>query len=390
MKFRSLHSAPLVLVLLVGGAQAAVVQVDESAFSGFELRLGFEEFIAATDEVSTQFAGLGVTFNDDINRWIVEPHTNYGTALANFALGAGAGANGLLHRNNNEEILFDPPVTRVGFLFGSSHDVDVPITVSRGGVGTPFHLVVAENQLAFFGFEDAQGIDKIAFGNETNDEFVSQLDELRFEWEPGGSVTRIGLGDFSGSEALIGFEDFTANTDVVSNQFAGAGLTFFNQTDGGWPVEPHSDYGTEFVDVALDAGAGDNALFHQGEGDGEEIRFDPPVTRVGFLFGSNVDVRVPVAISRGGVPTGSMPIVVPGDTLRLFAFEDAGGIDEIAFGAELNGGSVSQLDQLRFEPVPEPSGALLSAVAAVALAARVRGFVLPGRARRSSGVSSLA
>jgi hypothetical protein len=249
-------------------------------------------------------------------------------------------------------------------------------------------IVVPGDTLRLFAFEDAGGIDEIAFGADLNGGSVSQLDQLRFEWEPGGSVTRISQAEFSGSEAVIGFESFTANTDVVSNQFAGQGLTFFNEPDGGWPVEPYTDYSSEFVDVALDAGAGDNALFHLGEG--EEIRFAPPVTRVGFLFGSNVDVRVPVAISRGGATTGSMPIVVPGDTLRLFAFEDAGGIDEIAFGADLNGGSVSQLDQLRFEPVPAPSGALLSATAATALLARVRGFRLPGRARRSSGASSLA
>jgi hypothetical protein len=46
------------------------------------------------------------------------------------------------------------------------------------------------------------------------------------------------------------------------------------------------------------------------------------VTRVGFLFGSNENIRVPVTISRAGLPTGSMPIVVPIETLRFFAFED--------------------------------------------------------------------
>ena len=85
-----------------------------------------------------------------------------------------------------------------------------------------------------------------------------------------------------------------------------------------------------------------------------------------------------MTLSRDGVPTGSMPIVVPGDTLRFFAFEDAGGIDEIGFATELNDTFVSQLDQLRFETVPEPSGAILAATGAAVLAALARTRRRPG------------
>ena len=249
----ALRAAPLGLALLGAAAHAAVVQVDESAFSGFELRFGFEEFTPNSDVVETQLERLGVRFSSTSNGGVpVEPYSDYSTEFVDFALGAGAGANGLIHDNDGEAIEFDPPVTRVGFLFGSNVPVDVPITVSRGGVGTSFHLVVAEDQLEFFGFEDPQGIDEIGFGTELNGPSSSQIDELRFEWDPGGSVTRIGPGAFSGSEAVLGFEAFTPDVDIVSDQFSG--VTFFNQTDGGWPVESYSGYSDALVDFALGAG----------------------------------------------------------------------------------------------------------------------------------------
>lgn len=177
----------------------------------------------------------------------------------------------------------------VGPVFGSNVGVNVPITLRRGGQQIEAtNLIVSADDLAFFGFEDPQGIDQIDFGTELNSSFVSQLDNLRFERDPTGAVSLAGPAGFSDTEAVLDFEQFVPNSDVVSGQFSGLGA-IFDSMGGGWPVEPHDDYGPDFAAAALDAGAGSQGLFHMN--DQEEILFDPPVRRVGFQFGSNVDVR---------------------------------------------------------------------------------------------------
>jgi hypothetical protein len=352
----------------------SVALAGSGSFSNTGETLDFEAFTANVDVVSTQFSGLGVLFDSGAGGWSVEPHSDYGLTFADAATAAGAGANGLVHENDAEEIVFDPPVKRVGFQFGSNVDVQVPITFHRGGmqVGSA-ELLVGDDHLPFYGFEDPQGIDRIAFGTEQNSQFVSQLDNLRFE-----RIDTIAPEDIPGSAPLLGFEEFTANQSIVSNQFAAQGISFTSQSNGGWPVEPYSDYSQELVDAALAAGAGDKGLFH--ENDGEEILFDPPASKVGFLFGSNVDVRVPITLYLGGVQTGSYELDVAQDQLQFFGFGDDGGIDRIAFGKELNSEFVSQLDNVRFAPEPGGAGATAAAVATLALCAR--------RRRSAAGTSS--
>ena len=372
MPVRADHLRPLAFALpfLFAGtaALAAVSQVDETAFSGGEQVRDFEEFTPNSDVVDTQYAGVGVTFDSVSGGWPVERHEGYGPTFAAAALAQGAGVQGLFHLNDGEEILFDPPVTRLGFQFGSNVPVSVPVTLFRGAAPLgSFDLVASGSELPFFGFEDPEGIDRIAFGVEQNNELVSQLDNLRFEREPTGSVALVGPEALAGAPPALDFEAFTPNLDFVLDQFPGV---TFDSVSGGWPVERHEGYGPTFAAAALAQGAGVQGLFHLNAG--EEILFDPPAVRVAFQFGSNVDVRVPIAFFRGGVEVGTAEIRALGDELPFFGFESLDGIDRIAFGVEQNDEFVSQLDNVRFE-APEPgSGAGAAAGAALALLARRR------------------
>jgi hypothetical protein len=179
-------------------ATAQVTPVDLSAFSGNEAVLDFEGQ-SSSAQLMGEFSGLGVVLDSDSAGWQVDEHSGYGGAFAAAAEAAGAGVVGLLHANDGEEILFTEPVVRVGFLFGSNVDIDVPVTFFRGAVPIgAANLVVGASQIQFFGFEDPQGIDKVVFADEVNAGFVSQLDSLRFETE----ATAQGKGVKSGKGLL--------------------------------------------------------------------------------------------------------------------------------------------------------------------------------------------
>ncbi len=364
MILTGIRRAPLALVVLVATAHAAATPVGEAAFSGADPVRDFEEF-ASNAVVSSQFAGVGVTFSSTAGGWDVEPYSSYGPDLESEALALGLGDQGLIHQNQSEAIAFEPPVSRVGFRFGSNLDVHVAVTLRRGelAIGT-FDLIVSMDQMPFFGFEDLDGIDRVEFATEQNNEFVSQLDHLRFEREPTGSVLLIGPDDFSGEEAVLGFEALSSGT-IVTDQFQEQGVRF-DSAGLDWGVLSHSEYNPTFTSAALAQGAGQRGLRHRNEG--EAILFDPPVERVAFQFGSNVDVRVPVVLRRGGLEIGSTELLVLAYELPFFGFQDAGGIDRLEFGTEQNDEFVSQLDNLRVE-VPEPGAPGLGAAAALAVLA---------------------
>jgi hypothetical protein len=181
---------------------------------------------------------------------------------------------------------------------------------------------------------------------------------LAFGSSVNAAPIEIGMGVFSGSETVLDFEEFEGDVDVLTNELAGVGV-LFNSIE----VEPHQDYGSVFADI-VEPFAGQNGLFQGLNVNGEQITFTSAVTRVGFNFGSNVDVNVPFLTFFEGLMTGSFNLVAPSNTMPFFGFEDVGGIDQVVFLQELNSGLVSQIDNLRFEsegvqvPVP-PTIALL-------------------------------
>jgi len=158
-------------------------------------------------------------------------------------------------------------------------------------------------------------------------------------------VTPVNLSAFSGNEYVLDFENLALGIQVMG-ELSGLGVVFDSST-GGWSTSPHSGYGGFFVTAAETAGAGAVGLLHNNSE--EEILFTEPVVRVGFLFGSNVNVHVPVTFFRDGNQIGSANLVVSGDEIPFFGFEDPQGIDKVVFADEVNAMFVSQLDNLRFE-----------------------------------------
>jgi hypothetical protein len=192
-----------------------VTPIGPAAFSGAEPIRDFEELL--TDAViADEFSGVGATFSSGANGWRVERYSAFGPDLTSEAIALGLGDRGLIHENHSHAIDFDPPVSRVGFHFGSNVDIEVPLTFYRGEaeIGT-FDLVVAMDEVPFFGFEDLDGIERVEFGTEQTGAFTAQLDDLRFEREPTGSVVLIGPDEFSDEAPVLGFEALSSEAAVT-------------------------------------------------------------------------------------------------------------------------------------------------------------------------------
>lgn len=359
---------PITLLLALAPAGSGEAAVTEIGIDSFEdvTSLGFEELSPPTS-VTTQYQDLELTFEALAGAVCrSEAYASYSAELAAFASGLGLGERGLTIGGEAVEITFATPVQRVGFTVGSNAPVQVPVLVDGEGDPAAFTLSVAQNQIAFFGFEDPVGISSLRLGKEQTEEFLSMLDGLRFEREPTGSVERIAQDDFPPTPAPLDFEEFEEE-EQVAGQFAADGVTFSSRL-GSWAAARYDGYGDELVAVALATGAGAVGLLHVN--DGETISFDPPATKVGFHFGSNVPVRVPITFRRGGADSGAFTIVVPETQLGFFGFTDQQGIEEVRFGEELVESYSSNLDLLRF--VPEPADGAAAALAALALLASGR------------------
>lgn len=168
----------------------------------------------------------------------------------------------------------------------------------------------------------------------------------------------IGLGDFSGGETVLSFEGY-ADWTLITNQFALSGVTFDSATYGGWYMQAYSNYGATLASNASGLGLGVTAIMHYN--DSEEILFTTAVTRVGFYFGSNVNINVPVTLYMNGSPTGNFNLSPLANEMTFVGWEDPAGIDRIVFADEnLDLLAMSNLDGLRYEgsissAVPEPS-----------------------------------
>jgi hypothetical protein len=184
----------------------------------------------------------------------------------------------------------------------------------------------------------------------------------------------IGLGGFSGSATLINFDGLTGGAslgsgDVVTNQYAGLGVTFGNATATA----------NTFLATLLPAASLPNAVFVFQGGGGSlpplSMFFSVPVNRVGLDFGLSTDSFLTMAAyDASNTLLETLNYVgasVPGVGLAGFA-----GIEESASIARLDvsyhpNSNPSQtfnyvFDNLRFEAAnsngsatPEPAAAVL-------------------------------
>ena len=129
-------------------------------------------------------------------------------AFGSIDSGSGWGSDRNPGRNNlafsGLEIIFDAPVSRLGFVFGGNTDNSVPVELEFGGAITGGFTVTSDdvppdgaNNWLFYGFEDLDGIDKLRFGPESNNGWIVGIYDIVYETmavsEP-GTLTLLGLG----------------------------------------------------------------------------------------------------------------------------------------------------------------------------------------------------
>jgi len=165
---------------------------------------------------------------------------------------------------------------------------------------------------------------------------------------------QVGVGAFSGAPQ-VDFNGLPAGE--LTNQFAGQGVTF----SGG--LYAFSNAAANF----------------QGSVPGNviQISFTSTMLRAGFDVTTQLadNLKVDVKAFLGGmlVTTGTFTILTPGTTQSFVGFEDStGGIDNLVLTPVVGSGGSGRflLDNLRFEPIPEPSTALLFSGGLLLLAAR--------------------
>jgi len=183
----------------------------------------------------------------------------------------------------------------------------------------------------------------------------------------------VGIGSFSGSATLVDFNGL-ANKTVIANQYSGLGITF-----GATPLYANSDPLTAAVIGGSGGFVATNFVTPLGPpcpaGCYGPITIDltDPALRIGFQV-YNLDAELTVTTFAGDplVSTGSL-VFTTGQKDTFVGVEDLSGIDRIVLTSKGNLLDAVVIDNVRFDPVPEPStGLLLAAGLAVLTAARRR------------------
>jgi hypothetical protein len=166
--------------LAIATQAAALTNIGAGAFSGSATTLTFES-LPGDGSTVTSFGGVsfqGATESD--------LYTDYGPNLANAATSAGLGNVGATWGCNGScgtGFTLPSARNRVGAFLSSNVDITVQVDAYRSGVllGSQT-LSIAADQIGFVGFEDANGIDQLVIGDNTDcTGCIHQLDNVKFE-----------------------------------------------------------------------------------------------------------------------------------------------------------------------------------------------------------------
>lgn len=155
--------------------------------------------------------------------------------------------------------------------------------------------------------------------------------------------------DFSGTEALIDFEDQTGPVVQVVD-----GVTFVQPQTLQAPPLRFSDLGLfprEF-DPQGPNSIGSDFDFESGEFTDLLITFPSPINRVGFEMRTLPEDGIDVTINcvSNGVVVDSFTYLTPNDvSFKFYAFETAATFDQILLNAQGAGSGVWDFDNLRYE-----------------------------------------
>jgi hypothetical protein len=152
---------------------------------------------------------------------------------------------------------------------------------------------------------------------------------------------QIGIGGFSGSETVLGF-DGLSHGEVLTNQFAASGVVFQNTSvsttiDNGFPT-----HATSLPNVAFSI---------LDPGGRQELLFSTPVRRLGMnLAGSSGEVFIMDVFGSGGFIES-----VATTTNEAFLGVQTSQLIVSAQVRSLTDGFNFIFDDVRFEAVPEPT-----------------------------------
>lgn len=168
-------------------ARADVTYVtDPALFHESASILGFEELGAGTILSTATPDAITVEFDGNAEGFPVRSYQGFSGSLAAAADAAGLGAKALLVENGaNQEMRFDPPVTRVGMYFSSNGTLFTNVAAYRDGaqlIVTPVGNLA--NTPTFLGFMEPDGIDRLVFSGDTGDSEPVLIDRLTFQRRP--------------------------------------------------------------------------------------------------------------------------------------------------------------------------------------------------------------
>lgn len=196
-------------------------------------------------------------------------------------------------------------------------------------------------------------------------------------------ATSIGLKSFSLDATTINFDDLAGGIsvetgEIVTTQYASLGVTFVNPD---YTSRANSSLATQ-----LEGQSDPNILFVRQNGpnpfgDPQQIFFSSPMFRVGTFFETSEDATITMsAFSPTGVFLESVTLTgtfdAPDFLTGFIGLEEAGGIGRIELFSRANFPGAANfnfgIDDLRFEPVPEPNTLALFALGFVGAILRRR------------------
>jgi len=155
---------------------------------------------------------------------------------------------------------------------------------------------------------------------------------------------------FHESASILGFEDLGAGT-ILSTATPDAITVEFDGNAEGFPVRSYLSFSGSLATAADTAGLGAKALLVEN-GASQEMRFDPPVTRVGMYFASNGSLFTNVVAYRDGAQLIATQVSDLANTPVFLGFKEPDGIDRIVFSGDTVDSDPVLIDRLTFQRRP--------------------------------------
>jgi hypothetical protein len=156
--------------------------------------------------------------------------------------------------------------------------------------------------------------------------------------------------NFHESASILGFEDLGAGT-ILSTATPDAITVELDGNAEGFPVRSYQSFSGSLATAADAAGLGAKALLVEN-GASQEMRFDPPVTRVGMYFASNGSLFTNIIAYRDGAQLIATQVSDFANTPVFLGFKEPDGIDRIVFSGDTVDSDPVLIDRLTFQRRP--------------------------------------